>query len=249
MPCVVAMADARKRFARRQWARRWLTWRYVLAAVLGLGLVVGSIYMVFFSSTLSVQGVEVSGTQTLSEEQVRDAADVPLGGPLATVDLDRIAYRVRSLAVVKSAEVTRQWPHDVLIEIVERQPVAVVEIAGELHSLDEEGVVFGSYRRAPQGLPRVRAESGADSAALAEGAAVVAALPDDIAELVDFAEVVSVDRIVLQLRDGREVVWGSADQSAEKAEVLGAMLRHEARVYDVSVPGQPTCLPAGCLTN
>ncbi len=243
------MADARKRFARRQWARRWLTWRYVLAVVLVLGIVGGSVYLVFFSHALAVQGVEVTGTQTLSEEQVRTVADVPTGGPLATVDLDRIAYRVRSLAVVKSAEVTRQWPHDVLIEIVERQPVAVVEIAGELHSLDEEGVVFGSYRRPPQGLPRVHAESGVDSEALAEGAAVVAALPDDIAEQVDFAEVVSVDRITLQLRDGRQVVWGSADQSAEKAEVLEAMLPHDARVYDVSVPGQPTCLPAGCLTE
>ncbi len=145
------MADARKRFARRQWARRWLTWRYVLAILVVLVVVVGGVYLVFFSSTLSVQGVEVSGTQTLSEQKVREVAAVPMGGPLATVDLDKIAYRVRSLAVVKSAEVTRQWPHDVLIEIVERQPVAVVEIAGELHSLDEDGVVFGSYQRAPEG--------------------------------------------------------------------------------------------------
>jgi cell division protein FtsQ len=241
------MADARKRFVRRQWARRWLTWRYVVAAVLVLVVLVGGVYLVFFSSTLSVQGVEVEGTQTLSEAKVREVADVPTGGPLATVDLDRIAYRVRALAVVKSAEVTRKWPHDVLIEIVERQPVAVVEIGGELHNLDADGVVFGSYDRPPRGLPRVRAESGVNAEALAEGAAVVAALPDAIATKVDHAEVVSVDKITLLLRDGREVMWGSAAQSDEKAEVLAAMLRHDARVYDVSVPGQPTCLPAGCF--
>lgn len=240
------MADARKRFARRQWARRWLTWRYILAIVLVLGLIGGALYLVFFSSTLSVQGVEVEGTQTLTEEQVRDVADVPLGGPLATVDLDRIAYRVRSLAVVKSAEVTRKWPHDVLIEIVERQPVAVVDIAGELHNLDAEGVVFNTFKRAPQGLPLVKAESGVDSEALAEGAAVVGALPDEIAGKVEYAEVVSVDQITLRLRDGRTVVWGSSEQSGEKAEVLEAMLRFKAQVYDVSVPGQPTCLPVGC---
>lgn len=236
------MADARKRFARRQWARRWLTWRYVLV-VLALLVAVGSgVYLVFFSSTLSVQGVEVSGTQTLSEAKVREVADVPTGGPLATVDLDRIAYRVRSLAVVKSAEVTRKWPHDVLIEIVERQPVAVVEIAGELHSLDEDGVVFGTYHRAPQGLPRVRAGSGVTAAALAEGAEVVAALPDEIATRIDHAEVQSVDRITLRLRDGREVVWGSAEESELKGEVLAGLLeaRPRARAYDVSVPGQPT---------
>jgi cell division protein FtsQ len=236
------MADARKRFARRQWARRWVTWRYVVALLLVLVVAVGGLYLVFFSSTLSVQGVEVSGTQTLSERQVREVAAVPTGGPLATVDLDKIAYRVRSLAVVKSAEVTRKWPHDVLIEIVERQPVAVVEIAGQLHSLDEDGVVFGSYDRAPDGLPRVRAESGVNAEALAEGAGVVAALPTEIATKVDYAEVISVDQITLQLRDGRDVLWGSSEQSAEKAQVLAGLLsaRPKASSYDVSVPGMPT---------
>jgi cell division protein FtsQ len=236
------MADARKRFARRQWARRWLTWRYVLAILLVVVVAGGGVYLVFFSSTLSVQGVEVSGTQTLSEKKVREVAAVETGGPLATIDLDKIAYRVRSLAVVKSAEITRKWPHDVLIEIVERQPVAVVEIAGELHSLDAEGVVFGSYDRPPDGLPRVRAESGVNAEALAEGAGVVAALPTDIATKVDYAEVLSVDQITLRLRDERQVLWGSADQSAEKAEVLAGLLaaRPKAESYDVSVPGMPT---------
>ncbi len=241
------MADARKRFARRQWARRWLTWRYIVAVVGVFAVLGGGVYLVFFSDTLSVQGVEVTGTQTLSDERVREVADVPTGGPLATVDLDRIAYRVKSLAVVKSAEVTRKWPHDVLIDIVERQPVAVVDIAGQLHSLDADGVVFGTYKRAPQGLPRVRADIGVDADALAEGAAVVSALPDEIATKVDYAEVLSVDRIILRFHDGREVVWGSADDSEQKAEVLAAMLRHDARVYDVSVPSRPSCLPAGCL--
>ena len=52
----------------------------------------------------------------------------------------------------------------------------------------------------------------------------------------------SVDQITLRLRDGREVLWGSADQSAEKAEVLAGLLaaRPKASGYDVSVPGMPT---------
>ncbi len=58
--------------------------------------------------------------------------------------------------------------------------------------------------------------------ALAEGAGVVAALPAGLATKVDYAEVLSVDQITLRLRDGREVLWGSAEQSAEKAEVLQA---------------------------
>jgi cell division protein FtsQ len=35
------------------------------------------------------------------------------------------------------------------------------------------------------------------------------------------------------------VIWGSDAQSSIKAEVLVELLAHPARVYDVSVPGQP----------
>jgi cell division protein FtsQ len=35
-------------------------------------------------------------------------------------------------------------------------------------------------------------------------------------------------------------VWGSADESDLKAQVLAVLLRQPARTYDVSVPGQPT---------
>ena len=35
-------------------------------------------------------------------------------------------------------------------------------------------------------------------------------------------------------------MWGSADQSQNKAKVLDVLLRQKATMYDVSVPGQPT---------
>jgi cell division protein FtsQ len=50
----------------------------------------------------------------------------------------------------------------------------------------------------------------------------------------------TVDQISLVLRDGRTVVWGSADESGLKAKVLAVLLRQRAQTYDVSVPGQPT---------
>jgi cell division protein FtsQ len=69
---------------------------------------------------------------------------------------------------------------------------------------------------------------------------VVAALPDDISGMVDHVQVDTVDEILLILEDGRQVKWGSAEQSEEKAQVLLALLDRKAQVYDVSVPGMPT---------
>lgn len=230
----------RKRFARRQWARRWLTWRYVAAALVAVLLLVGGVWLVYFSSWLSVQGVQVEGTEKLSDAHIRAAAAVPEGDALATVDLDRIRTRVEALAGVRSADVTRQWPDQVLVRVEEREAVAVVEIGGRLQGMDEDGVVFEDYAKAPGDLPRV--ETGADtgSEALREGALVIAALPSDLAATVDHVEVATVDEISLVLRDGRLVVWGSADESDLKATVLESLLTQQAKKYDVSVPGQPT---------
>lgn len=235
-----AALQTRRRFARRQWARRWLAWKRVVAALLVLVLVGGGIYAVYFSDVLAADQVEVTGESTLTDDQVRDVARVPLGDPLARIDLEAIRRRVESLPVVKSADVSRQWPHDVLIEVEERTAVAVVEIAGSLRGLDAEGIVFGTFRRAPDGLPRVRTTSTTSGDALREAALVVSALPSDLAATVDHVEVLTVDQITLELRDGRTVRWGSSAQSDEKAAVLEVLLRQDAQVYDVSVPGSPT---------
>ena len=66
------------------------------------------------------------------------------------------------------------------------------------------------------------------------------ALPDDLSGKVDYLEVRTVDTISLVLRNGRTILWGSAEDSANKAEVLDVLLDRKAQVYDVSVPGQPT---------
>lgn len=236
---MTTVPDTRSRFVRRQWARRWLTWRYLLAAVVVIVLVGGGLYTVYFSSALQVQGVQVTGEKSLSEKQILEAADVPTGGALARLDVDQIAYRVRSLAAVKSADVTRKWPHDVRIEVTERVPVAVVQIGTRWHHLDDTGAVFGSFAKAPGGLPQVRTDSDADPEALAEAAHVVASFDDTLVAIVDHVEVRTVDQISLALKDGRSVEWGSAEDSDDKAAVLADLLQQKGKEYDVSVPGRP----------
>ena len=54
----------------------------------------------------------------------------------------------------------------------------------------------------------------------------------------------TIDQISLVLKDGRTVIWGSADESDTKAEVLATLLATvQAGTYDVSVPSKPTTKP------
>jgi cell division protein FtsQ len=229
----------RRRFARRQWARRWMSLRYVVALLLVVAAVAAGVWLVFFSSTLAVKGVTVTGADLLAQDEVRAVARVPEGEPLALVDVAAVRARVQALAPVRAADVSRAWPDQVRIEIEERTAVAVVELGGRLRGMDADGVVFRDYQTPPADLPRVRPTTSTGTEALREAGAVVSALPADISRRVDHVEVETVDQITLVLRDGRRVLWGSAEESATKAEVIEALLQQKAQVYDVSVPGSP----------
>jgi len=230
---------SRRRFARRQWLRRWLVWRYVIGSVLLVVLSVVGVWLVFLSSTLTVKHVDVQGESLLTQRQVLAAARVPTGAHLVELDLGAIRARVAGLAPVKHVDVSRAWPDGVLIRITERRAVAVVEIAGRYQAMDADGVLFRSYARPPTGMPRVLSTATVSSGALAEAARVIASLPSGLAARVDHVGVRGIDRVTLTMHSGATVIWGSDAQSTLKAEVLVKLLAHPARSYDVSVPGQP----------
>jgi len=233
-------ARMRRRFVRRRWGRRWLTLRYVVVLVL-LVLVVGfAVYAVYFSPWLRTEGVQVSGTDQLSKAQVLRAADVPLDGPLARQDLHAIENRIEALTAVKSADVSRSWPHDVRIVVTERTPVAVIERGSRFVQVDAGGVMFTPMLGKPGGLPLIETGPQADAQALQEGARVAASLPPSIARKVDHVNVSTIDQIDLDLRDGRTVRWGSSEDSETKATIALRLLKTKAHTIDVSVPGLPT---------
>ena len=227
-------------FTRRRWARRLRRLRPFLYAALVLAAIGGSVWLVFFSSVVTVREVSVDGNQTVSAVRVRAVAKVPMGRQLARVDLGAIRARVETIPAVKSVSVSRSWPHTVAISVTERTPVAVVDRGAGLQGVDEDGVLFGSYARRPGELPLVVTAPDVKSEALAEAARVVTSLRADIAADVDRVEVETVDRIRLHLVGGRTVMWGSAEHSDEKAAVLAVLLEQDAQEIDVSVPGRPT---------
>lgn len=233
--------QTRRRFARRQWARRWVTWKWLLGTLSVIVLVGLGVWLLWFSSVLTAKNVTVTGTGYLSADDIRQAASISSTEQLVSLDVGAVRNRVAALAPVQSVAVRRVWPDRVRIDVDERDPVAVVDIAGEIRGIDAEGVVFRTYPTKPRNLPLVQAGSGTRNEAISESAQVISSMPATLSRRIDHVEVETVDQILLVLRDGRTVTWGSAEQSAEKARVLEALLKQEpAQQYDVSVPGLPT---------
>ncbi|MCX5334800.1 cell division protein FtsQ/DivIB [Streptomyces sp. NBC_00140] len=225
----------------------------VLAVVLVL-LGAGGVWALYGSQWLRVERVSVSGTGVLTPGQVREAADVPVGSPLISVDTDAIEARLlRKLPRIDSVDVVRSWPHGIDLKVVERTPVLIVEKGGKFVEVDDDGVRFATVSQAPKDVPALEltvSESGSAAASLRrfgkdrlvrEAVRVAGDIPAAVAKSARTVKVRSYDDISLELGDGRAVAWGSGEKGAAKARTLTALLKAapDARYFDVSVPTAP----------
>jgi hypothetical protein len=110
---------ARKQFVRRQWARRWLAWRRILVVLVSLAVLVGTVWLVFFSSVLTVKGVQFEGLDVL----------------LFQVSVSRAAYR----AMYNEEFISRKmrgsnpfWREDSILPVVDWVKNMIADFKREL---------------------------------------------------------------------------------------------------------------------
>jgi cell division protein FtsQ len=231
VPSSLRRFHQRIRRRKRQALTPWL----VLLAVLGLVGAAG--WTVFRTSVLGVREVVVTGTDVATPEQVRAAAAVVPGAPLATVDVDGIRTRVTALPPVRTVTVRRQWPTTLVIDVVERAAVAAVPAGERFRLIDAEGVVFQTVRSRPAKLPKVvLAKPARDDPTTQAALRVVAALTPTLRERLVTLVAESPTRLRLELSGDKTVIWGDAEESDTKARVATALLGRAGTVIDVSAP-------------
>ena len=86
-----------------------------------------------------VRHVQVSGVERMNELRVYERAYVQREQPMPLVDLDGLRADLLELPYVKDARVSRQLPDRLMIDIVEREPHAVLAKAGRLYLIDATG--------------------------------------------------------------------------------------------------------------
>jgi cell division protein FtsQ len=213
------------------------------AVVTGL---VAVVWVLLVSPVLGVNSVQVDGVSSLAADQVRKTAGIAPGTPLLRVDVDAARSRIARLPQVASVEVTRGWPHTVVVTVVERKPVAVVGAPGQRTLVDAHGVLFDTVTGAsPAGVvPLDVATPGPDDPATMAGLAAVEAMSADLRKQVASVAVASTGEITMTLTDGTLVRWGGPEESARKSDALAAVLVQlagqkldRASTIDVSTPG------------
>ena len=234
---VSAAPRLRAKAKQERWDRRLRLVRRTGWVVLGLAPLVAAGWVLLASGLLAVEKVSITGTGRLSPAQVQQVVDVPAGTPLARVDLAAVEARLKRLAPVADATVSRDWPHGLRVEIVERV-VVVAERNGSSWILrDRTGAQVATSSTVPRGVYALVSRSPASTTA---ALGVMQELPPGLRGLLRSVQATSPEQVLLRLKDGRQVLWGGDSDNAVKAAAVWALLKMPGTYIDVSAKGVAT---------
>jgi len=145
---------ADKRFRRSDIGQgRRRSWRALLgraawiggAGLLALLLVVFLGHTLLGAAVLRVDHVSVRGNARVSMEEIDSRLDGMRGQSILRVDLEQYRVRLLESPWVESAELWRVLPSTVHVRIIERTPLAVARLRGQLYLVGADGVIIDSY--------------------------------------------------------------------------------------------------------
>jgi cell division protein FtsQ len=198
------------------------------AALAGAGavawLLVGSPYVRYAT-------LRIVGNERAPATQLRHLVDLPQGDPLVMLDLDLAAQGAMRHPWVRSAEARRSFPDTVVLQITEREVVAVA-VLDELYLVDRDGRIFTKAEAGDLDHPYL---TGLDSERMSREPEVARRLVSEAIAWIDAVRTrggipesdISEVRFdarsgyALVLRNGGEVLLGFADR--ERASRLALL--------------------------
>jgi cell division protein FtsQ len=236
---------ARKRSAVRSLVRPLV--RYGFIAVLLVYGAYRASAVVAHARVLQVDRIVVHGNERLSRGEILAVLNGLRGESLVWTDLDRWRQRLLASPWVRDAALRRSLPSTVDVLVLERQPIGIGRINGDMYLVDERGVVIDEY--GPQyadldlpiidGLSAAPNESGAmtDEARAELAARVIAGIKPkpDILRRVSQIDVADVHNASLILAGDPAVIYVGEDQFLQRLQSyleLAAALRERVEEID-----------------
>jgi len=213
-------------------------WPWIVALALVGVLISGAVYAVFFSSVLGVRSVSITGAPDPLAAKILAVVQIPDGTPLARIDLDGVATEIEAVPEVAAVEVARGWPGTLAITVSPRVPVAVTSANGQFWLLDSSGDPYLAVTSPPAGLLLVQlvAPGAGDPSTVAALTVAAALTPGFRAQVAEVSARTAFD-VELTLTDGKKIIWGEATESAQKMQILPALLaQQQGTEYDVTDP-------------
>jgi cell division protein FtsQ len=222
--------------------------RLVLAAV--VAFLLGALYHLWLrdSALVAVNEVEVIGLTSKDAPRIQAMLE-SVAEDMTTLHVrtDELEEAASQFPVVGSIAVEADFPHGLRIEVEERAPVGLVPVDGVPLPVAGDGTVLRGLTP-PKGLPLLRMETPAPDGHVTDpqtlrALLVMGAAPTGFPQRIERVGEGPERGIVLELRDGPEVIFGDADYVAEKwiaaARVLADPDAAGASYIDVRLPERP----------
>lgn len=110
---------------------------------------------------LQVAKVEVHGTEHMDELPVYNQAIKQVDHSMIDLDLVGLRAEIMKLGWVEDARVSRRLPDTLVVDIVERRPVAIWQHEGKLNLIDAKGVMLNGVE--PRSMPHLPLVVGPDA--------------------------------------------------------------------------------------
>jgi cell division protein FtsQ len=221
--------------------------KVVAIAVVAACALGGGWYWFRDSQFVRVSEITIIGANGREAAQVRKVLkDVASDMTTLHVREDQLRTAVAPYPVVKDLRIHAAFPHTLRIEVIERNPVAVVVGSNQRQPVSADGTVL-PIGAGSADLPQIAASGATAGSRLADpkarnAAAVLGAAPKDLVPMIASAGS-DAQGLRVQLRDGPVVFFGSVDQLAAKwaaaARVLADPQSAGAVYVDVHVAARP----------
>lgn len=230
------------------------TARRGLAGFVILLLLLGGLWLWFRdSSFVSVKRVSVIGASGPDASAIRSAlSEAARNMTTLDVQMRQLDTAVKPYPVVKSLQVSTQFPHGMRIDVKEENPVAAIEIGGHQIAVASDGTLLkdaGGFGTLP--LITLRTLPGGSrltDAGAMQDVALLAAAPYQLLPKLSQASVSGTHGLVAQLRNGPSLYFGDASRLDAKwaaaVAALNASSTAGAQYIDLSDPEHPA---AGAL--
>ncbi|MBO0795258.1 MAG: FtsQ-type POTRA domain-containing protein, partial [Ktedonobacteraceae bacterium] len=127
--------------------RRSLFWRLLGLFAVSVLLILG-VNFALTSNAFRIAQINVEGTR--NQALVKAIQNMGMQGQnIFLVNITSLKERIETVPVVASADLSREWPNQLLVRINERVPALLWQTAQGSYSIDDKGVVIATQANTP----------------------------------------------------------------------------------------------------
>jgi cell division protein FtsQ len=229
---------------------RWLFFGMLVAIMIAVAMALGVPRMIGTAlgeavgrSGFAMERVEIKGAHHVSRLQIYNVAWDQPSVAMPLIDLETTREKLLRFGWVKEARVSRRLPDTLVIDIIERQPVAIWQHDRQLALIDRDGVVLEDVRL--DAMPDLPLVIGPDANRhVGELGRLIDATPA-LKPMLAGATWVGGRRWDLRFQSGEMLALPEGEEVAKKALVQFARMDQAAQLlgrglvrFDMRVPGK-----------